>query len=79
MCMYNPFFDSDTGLLYHLPFTDAPPSGRGASVNGNIIKRPHVRIRKGISACRTKNHISPGEPHFALIIFNVLMQIFVIS
>ena len=50
------------GRLIMLPFTDAPDTGPfnydaiywcpsvGASVNGNTIKRPRVRIPKGITA-----------------------------
>ena len=37
------------GRFIMLPFTDAPPTEGGTSVNGNIIKRPRDRITKGIT------------------------------
>ena len=45
----NRFGDSVTGRFIMLPFTDAPPTEGGTSVNGNIIKRPRDRITKGIT------------------------------
>ena len=44
-----PFVILSRGRFIMLPFTDAPPTERGTSVNGNIIKRPRDRITKGIT------------------------------
>ena len=43
-----PFVILSRGRFIMLPFTDVPPSVGGASVNGNIIKRPRDRIPKAI-------------------------------
>ena len=47
----NPFLDSVTGPFYYVAIylPPPPPSVGGASVNGNIIKRPRDRIQKGIN------------------------------
>ena len=49
---YNPFCDSVTGPFYYVAIYWCPSdrdSVGGASVNGNIIKRPRDRITEGIT------------------------------
>ena len=49
-CNLIPFWDSVTGPFYYVAIYWCPSLCRsgGASVNGNIIKRPRDRIPKGI-------------------------------